>query len=59
MYKHYNNLPIVQIDSWETFDMNNLKPLIKDYKDNKLFANTEELTIDFYINKIFNFRNTL
>lgn len=59
MYDEYKNLPIIQIDSWETFDMNMLTPYIEDYKKGKIFNNTEELTLEFYIKKINNIKRSL
>lgn len=52
MFDSYKDLPIVQIDSWETFDMNQILLYIEQYKTGDLFKNIQELDNRFYLNKI-------
>lgn len=56
MYDEYKNLPIIQIDSWEQLSFEALKPYIDNYKNKKYFNNTQELNLNFYLDKI---KNTL
>jgi hypothetical protein len=52
MYDSYQHLPIVQIDNWNSLTLDTLTPYIIKYKNNEIFFNTEELTINFWIKKI-------
>jgi hypothetical protein len=53
MYDTYKNLPILQINSWEDLVNTNILEIYKEkYLNNELFNNLEELTMDFWINKI-------
>jgi hypothetical protein len=53
MYDTYKNLPILQISSWEDLINTNI---LEDYKEkylnNELFNNLQEITMDFWIDKI-------
>jgi hypothetical protein len=53
-YDSYKNLPIIQIDNWNNLSLEMLTPYIEDYKNKKLFVNTEELTVEYWFNKIKN-----
>ena len=53
MYDSYKNLPILQIDSWEDLINTNILETYKEkYFNNELFNNLEEISMDFWIDKI-------
>ena len=54
MYDSYKHLPIIQIDSWDNFTMESLKPYIEQYKNKEAFRDIKELDLEFYLSKIKN-----
>jgi len=59
MYDGYRNLPIIQINSWDELSQDFLNEYIKKYHDGNLFENYEELTLDYWTNKILSEREKL
>jgi hypothetical protein len=59
MYDSYKELPILQIDSWENFNLNDYKHIILEYKEEKLFKNTYMLDKQYFFDKILSERETL
>lgn len=55
MYDSYKNLPIIQINDWESLTIDSLRCYIDEYRSGKLFSNIEELSIDFYFKQIKDF----
>lgn len=53
------NLPIIQIDDWNKITPDFLKPWAIAYKEGKLFNNLQELTLEYWINKILSAQDAL
>jgi len=55
MFDSYKNLPIIQVENWsDLLNTNILNEFIAKYKNGELFKNMEELTMDYWFNKIEN-----
>jgi hypothetical protein len=53
MYDTYKNLPIIQVDNWsQVIETDILKEYKNKYLNGELFSNLEELTMEYWINKI-------
>ena len=52
MFDEYKNLPIIQIDNWKDVTSEFLQPYIEKYDNYTCFDNTQELMLDFWLNKI-------
>ena len=52
MFDEYKNLPIIQIDNWKDVTSEFLQPYIEKYNNYTCFDNTQELMLDFWLNKI-------
>jgi hypothetical protein len=59
MYDSYKELPILQIDRWEDFNLKDYKHIILEYKEEKLFKNTYMLDKQYFFDKILSERETL
>lgn len=53
------NLPIIQIDDWSKITPNFLKPWAVAYKEKKLFNNLQELTLEYWVDKILSAQDAL
>jgi hypothetical protein len=54
MYDSYKHLPIIQIESWENFNMIDVIPYIEKYKNGLAFNNIQELDLGYYLSYIKN-----
>lgn len=53
------NLPIIQIDDWNIITPDFLKPWAIAYKEKKLFNNLQELTLEYWVDKILSAQDAL
>lgn len=59
MYDSYKDLPILQIDDWNNFNIADYKHIVDEYKEKKIFKNSYMLDKQYFFNKILSERETL